>query len=94
MAPLVSVTVKLHGTLNRYLPDGESSLQLDLAAPSTAGSLLEELGVPFDVLDVLFLNGRAPLPGPASPRATCWRRSPSSAEDKRGPSAEDCGLSI
>jgi molybdopterin converting factor small subunit len=59
---LVSVTVKLHGTLNRYLPSRESSLRLDLAGPSIAGGLLEELGVPFDVLDVLFVNGRVSAP--------------------------------
>jgi hypothetical protein len=59
---LVSVTVKLHGTLNRFLAGGEGSLRIDLAAPSTAGGLLEELGVPFDVLDVLCLNGQLSAP--------------------------------
>jgi hypothetical protein len=59
---LVSVTVKLYGTLSRFLLRGEGSLRMDLPAPATAGALLGELGVPIDVLDVLFLNGQVSSP--------------------------------
>lgn len=57
------VTVKLYGTLNRFLPGGEGSIELDLGPPSTVGGLLERLEVPLGALDALLLNGQLSSPG-------------------------------
>jgi len=56
------VTVKLYGTLNRYPPGRESTLQLELQEPASAGQLLERLGIPVGMLSALSLNGRRASP--------------------------------
>jgi sulfur carrier protein ThiS len=55
---LASITVKLYGTLNRYLPEGKGVARIDLAPPATTGELLEKLDLPVELLDALFLNGK------------------------------------
>ncbi len=55
---MVSVTVTLHGTLNLYLPDKERIHRVELPAPSTAGQLLESLGLPLGMLSMLLINDK------------------------------------
>ncbi len=52
-----SVTVTLHGTLQHSLPSGENTAAIDLQAPVTAAELLKGLGLPVDVVSMLYLNG-------------------------------------
>lgn len=53
---MASVTVTLHGSLNLYLPDKERTTRVDLPRPTTAGQLLEGLGLPTGILSMLLLN--------------------------------------
>jgi hypothetical protein len=55
---VVSITVTLHGALNLYAPDRGRILRVELDRPSTAGELLESLGLPLGMLSMLLLNDK------------------------------------
>ncbi len=55
---MASVTVTLHGALNLYMPDKGRILRVQLAGPSTAGQLLESLGMPLGMLSMLLVNDK------------------------------------
>ncbi|MHB0868838.1 MAG: MoaD/ThiS family protein [Chloroflexota bacterium] len=59
---VASVTVTLHGTLNLYLPDKRRMVRVELESPSTAGQLLESLGLPLGLLSMLLVNDRTAEP--------------------------------
>ncbi len=65
MAP---VTVKLHGTLSRSLRTRKDRILVELHGPSSAQGLLEELGLPVEVVSLLYLNGeQVDLEAPVGP---------------------------
>ncbi len=64
---MASVTVTVHGTLNLYLPNKQRIVRVELESPSTAGQLLESLGLPLGLLSMLLVNdGRAEPESPLS----------------------------
>jgi len=52
-----SVTITLHGTLQHSLPSGEKTALVSLQTPTTAGELLQGLGLPVEIVSMLYLNG-------------------------------------
>jgi len=52
------VTITLHGVLNLYAPRGERSVTIELHGPTTAGQLLELMGIPLGMLSMLLINDR------------------------------------
>lgn len=52
------VTITLHGALNLYAPGGERSVRVELHGPTTAGQLLELMGIPLEILSMLLINDR------------------------------------
>ncbi len=59
---MASVTVTVHGTLNLYLRDKQRVVRVELEGPSTAGRLLESLGLPLGILSMLLVNDRRAEP--------------------------------
>ncbi len=53
-----SVTITLHGTLQHSLPSGEKEALVSVQAPTTVSELLKGLGLPLDVVSMLYLNGK------------------------------------
>ena len=52
-----SVTVTLHGTLQHSLPSGEKVALASVQAPTTVSELLQGLGLPVEIVSMLYLNG-------------------------------------
>ncbi len=53
-----SVAVTLHGELNLYRSDKSRFFRIELEEQSTAGQLLEALGLPLGVLSMLMINDK------------------------------------
>ncbi len=56
------VTVTLYGILNHFLPDRQKTRQVEFQGPSTAGDLLDGLGLPVGMLSLLLVNGKQVTP--------------------------------
>ena len=66
----VTVTIIMHGTLRRFLPDGAARATLDLRAGATIEELLVGLGAEKDTWLVARATRRSPSATPCSRRAT------------------------
>ena len=54
--PVASVTLNLYGGLTSFTPSREKTVTVNVADPSTAGGLLERLGVPLGMLALVLVN--------------------------------------
>ena len=57
----VQLTVKLYGTLDRWVPgySHETGCQVLVAAQSTVADLIDQLGIPPRSVGIVSINGRA-----------------------------------
>lgn len=53
----MSLTVRLHGALRRYLPAGARELRLDLPEGATVADVLRRAGVPQEHAGIFALDG-------------------------------------
>ncbi len=53
----MKVEVRLFASLSKYTPEGLGDGETDVPEGCTAGELLERLGVPADLVKVVFVNG-------------------------------------
>jgi sulfur carrier protein ThiS len=56
----MKITVKVHGTLMKYLPDYDhtTGLELELPENTDAAALIEHLGIPESKVGIVSVNGR------------------------------------
>jgi molybdopterin converting factor small subunit len=55
---MISITIRLHGFLDRQSPTGGDWLSLQLPAGARAGEALDRLGVPRGAVGLLLVNGQ------------------------------------
>jgi len=55
---MISITIRLHGFLDRRSPAGGEWLSLQLPAGALAGEALDRLGVPRGAVGLLLVNGQ------------------------------------
>lgn len=57
---MATVSIRLYGKLNEYLPalHQKTTLRLLIKQNQTTGVILDSLGVPFTVVDLILVNGR------------------------------------
>ena len=65
----VQVTVKLYGTLDRWVPgyDPEAGCAVHLHPPATVSQLIDRLGIPYKTVGIVSVNGRVARHGDALP---------------------------
>jgi len=55
---MISITIRLHGFLDRHLPAGGEWLSLQLPTDARAGEALDRLGLPRGAVGLLLVNGQ------------------------------------
>ncbi len=57
----LQLTVKLYGTLDRWIPgyNHETGCVVHMAVPSTVADLIDHLGIPARSVGIVSVNGRA-----------------------------------
>lgn len=54
----IQVTVYLHTVLQDFAPEGRSILEMDLPPDSTLAAVIERLGIPDYLIEILVLDGK------------------------------------
>ncbi|MHB1134302.1 MAG: sulfur carrier protein ThiS [Chloroflexota bacterium] len=51
------ITFCAYGDLRRYTPENKERMELDLAAPTAVSALLVQMGVPWNEVGIVAVNG-------------------------------------
>ncbi len=55
---MIKIDINLFVTLFRYLPEDIDSEQFEISDNTNIGQLIDELGIPDDLIKLIFVNGR------------------------------------